>query len=330
MRNFLTIMKKRTSIAVGLITLSILAVMLIVASSQRSVGNAQTSITAGLTLPNRNIYALTTDQSLYLLTPGASQYVRLGRIGNTDAGNPIGMDFRVADGQLYIVTDLGGIFTVNLSPANFGATTRVSVTNPRYTGGLGLVVDFNPMANALRITGQTTQNLAVVNQNGGNLNATAVQTSLAYAAGDVNAGKIPRISGGAYNNNRVGLANTIFYMVDQDLDTLVTISGKTANGSSNTGAGQLQTIGPVVDSAGNRLNMAYNSNFDIYTDANGRNFLVGQTSRLLFTIDLNQINPNLPLGTTQNVVVARGAAGIQLPVGAPQLSGGVIKVAVQP
>ncbi len=322
-------MKKKTFIAAGLITSAVFAVMLIVASSNRSVGNAQTSITAGLTLPNRNIYALTTDQSLYLLAPGASQYSRLGRIVNTDGENVIGMDFRVADGQLYVVTDVGGIFTVDLSPANIGVATRVSVTNPRYTGGFGLVVDFNPMANALRVTGQTTQNIAVVNQNGGNLNATAVQTSLAYAAGDVNAGKIPRISGGAYNNNRVGLATTIFYMVDHDLDNFVTISGKTPTGSSNTGAGQLQTIGPFVDNAGNRVNMAPTTNFDVYTDPNGRNFLVGQTSRLLFTIDLNQINPNLPLGTTQNVVVARGPAGIQLPVGAPQIAGGVNDIAVQ-
>ncbi|MBO0721675.1 MAG: hypothetical protein J2P41_12680, partial [Blastocatellia bacterium] len=56
--------------------------------------------------------------------------------------------------------------------------------------------------------------------------------------------------------------------------------------------------------------------------------IVGQTTRLLFTINLSQVNPNLPVGTLQKVVVARGNAGTQLAVGAPQLSGGIRGLAV--
>jgi uncharacterized protein DUF4394 len=322
------IMKKRTSIAVGLVTLSMLAVMLIVASSDRSIGNAQTSITAGLTLPNRNIYALTTDNSIYVLTPGASQYSRLGRIGDTAGGNAYAMDFRPADRQLYILTDLGAIYTVNLSSTNFGATTLVSTMNPRCSNGIGCSIDFNPVLNALRVIGTNEQNLAVVNQNGGNLNATAVQTNFAYVAGDVNAGRDPQITGCAYTNNVVGAANTRFLMVDANADTLVTIQDENATGSSNTGAGRLQTLGSFVDNAGNLINMSDLTGIDVVT-INGVNMLVGQTTRLLFTINLGQVNLDRAVGTTQNVVVLRGAAGIQLPNGAPQLSGGVRALKVQ-
>ncbi len=52
----------------------------------------------------------------------------------------------------------------------------------------------------------------------------------------MNFGKDPEIVGGAYNNNFNGATATLFYMVDHDLDTPVTISGKNATGSSNTGS----------------------------------------------------------------------------------------------
>jgi hypothetical protein len=230
---------------------------------------------------------------------------------------------------MYGLTDKGDIYIIDLASTPFGATTKVSTMNPRFTGGFGVLMDFNPVLNALRVAGSNDQNLAVLNANGGNLNSTLAQTTLAYAQGDVNYGKDPEITGGAYSNNFVGAANTIFYMVDHNLDTLVTISTKNATGSSNTGGGQLQTIGNFVDSTGALLNMSPTTDFDIFTNANGINFLVGQTTRLLFSINLSQINPNLPLGATQKVVVARGAAA-PLPGAAAPLTGGVFDIAIPP
>jgi Domain of unknown function (DUF4394) len=320
---------KKVSTLVLLSILAMLAVWQFGAPRAHRVTNAQTGIGAGLNLPNRPIYALTSDNSIYVLTPGASQYTRLGRVGNTNGGNVIGIDFRPSDGQLYGLTDLGDIYVIDISPANFGATTLVSTMNPRFTGSFGMLMDFNPVLNALRVAGGNDQNLAVVNQNGGNLNVTAAQTAFAYAPGDVNAGKDPEIVGGAYSNNFVGAANTLFYMVDQSLDTLVTIADKNATGSSNTGGGRLQTIGRFVDSNGASLNMSPTTDFDIYTDANGGNFLVGQTTRLLFTVDLSQINPNLPLGTTQPVVALRGPAPPTPGSDAP-VTGGVFDIAIPP
>jgi hypothetical protein len=170
----------------------------------------------------------------------------------------------------------------------------------------------------------------VVNSNGGNLNAVAVQTALAYATGDANAGKNPEITGGAYSNNFAGATNTLFYMVDHNLDTLVTIADKNATGSSNTGGGRLQTIGKFFDSSGNALNMSPTTDFDIYTNSNGVNFLVGQTTRLLFTINLSQSAiQNAVLGKTQNVIVARGPAA-PLPGATAPLTGGVFDIAIPP
>ena len=289
---------------------------------------SNTGVAAGVTLPRVNIYALTSDNAIYVLRPGAGQYARLGRVNVPDGGNLIGMDFRPADNKLYGLTDLGTLYTIDVSLARFGQVAQVSKMSPRFTGGFGNVMDFNPVANALRVTGTNDQNLAVVNgTDGSNLSTTVVQTKFAYAAGDVNAGKDPEISGGAYTNNYVGATTTLFYAVDHDLDTLVTIADKTATGSSNTGGGQLQTIGSFVDEQGNKLNMSPTTDWDVYTDRSGINYLVGQTTRLLFSIDLSQINPNLPLGKTQKIVVKRGPAAALPGANAP-LTGGVFDIAM--
>jgi hypothetical protein len=292
-----------------------------------------TGVAAGVTLPRANVYALTSDNAIYVLRPGAGQYTRLGRVNTPDGGNLIGIDFRPADNtptKLYGLTDLGTIYNIDVSTTRFGQLTQVSKMTPRFTGGFGAVVDFNPVVNALRVMGSNDQNLAVVNSaNGANLGTVAVQTKFAYAQGDVNAGKDPEITGGAYTNNLAGATSTLFYMIDADTDSLVTIADKTATGSSNTGGGQLQTIGTFVDEAGNRLNMSPTSDLDIYTDRAGNNFLVGQTTRLLFSIDLNQINQNLALGKTQKVVVKRGAPA-PLPGSNAPLTGGVFDIAIPP
>lgn len=284
-------------------------------------------VAAGLDIPAVNVYALTSDNAIYVLKPGASNYVRLGRV-ETEGGNLIGIDFRPADGKLYGLTDLGNLYTIPVSSNGVGTATRVSTINPRFTGGFEGLIDFNPVANALRVAGSNDQNIAVVNgTNGANLATTVAQTKFVYAAGDVNAGKDPEMSGGAYTNNFVGATTTLFYVIDHDTDSLVTIADKTATGSSNTGGGQLQTIGQFYDESGNRLNMSPTSDLDIYTDRAGKNYLVGQTTRLLFSIDLSQINPNLQLGRTQRIVVKRGTPAA-LPGSSAPLTGGVWDIAM--
>jgi hypothetical protein len=94
-----------------------------------------------------------------------------------------------------------------------------------------------------------------------------------------------------------------------------------------------------VDRNGAGLNMSPATDFDIYTDDDGTNYLVGQTTRLLFAIDLSQIDPNLPLGKTQRVVTQRGSA-VPLPganAAGPggvfdnfSLTGGVFDIAIPP
>jgi len=269
---------------------------------------------AAIASPNVNIYALNADNVIFVLTPGATGFVRLVRVNRIN-GTLIGLDFRPADGapnSVYGLTDTGNLYTINLSSTNLGAATLVSTQSPRFAGGFQSLMDFNPVVNALRLIGTNDQNFALVNS-GGNLNVTAVQSPMSYNTGDVNGPKTaadgtitpgvdPNITGGSYTNNYVGAPFTIFYGIDYDLDTLVTIAPASPGCSSATGGGKLQTVGRVSDSLGNLINFSPTTDFDIYTDGNGANHIIGMSGRTMFSIDLSQINSSLALGATQKVV----------------------------
>jgi len=291
-------------------------------------------VTQGVRIPlNSVIYALTSDNAIYVLRPGTKQYMRMGRINPADRGNVIGIDFRPADRSqtdFYALTDRGNLYLVRSNQAanDIIASALVAPMATRFSGGYMAVVDFNPVVNALRVTGSNDQNLAVVNGvNGENLASTVVQTRLAYAVGDVNAGRDPEIVAGAYTNNFAGAAATLFFMIDHDKDTLVTIADRTAAGSSNTAGGRLQTVGPLVLPSGVAFNASPTSDFDIYTDNNGANFLVGQSGGQLFYLDLNQVNANLPLGSTQRIVVNAGPLANDATRLSP-VTGGVFDLAI--
>jgi hypothetical protein len=278
------------------------------ASSSATLAAAQTT---GVVMPRTPVYALDTDNTIFVLVPGTTTFVRLVRPadGSID-GNLTGVDFRVGDGNnnsLYAVTDTGKIYTIGLTAATLGRATLVSTMTPRFPSGYQSLMDFNPVLNAIRLIGSDGLNYAVVSS-GGNLNTTAVQTSLSYNANDVNKGMSPKVSAGTYNNNFIGATATIFYALDNNLDTLVTIDPPATGGSSATGTGVLRTIGNLVTSTGARIKVSPTADMDIVTLSNGTNLLVGVSGRNFFTIDLTQATPATALGTSKNIITQGIAA----------------------
>lgn len=276
------------------------------ASSSALTAAAQTTVT-GVTMPNTPVIALDTDNTLFVLVPGTTSFVRLVRPADSAiAGNLTGIDFRVGDGnnnKLYAVTDTGNIYTIGLTAATLGQATLVSTMTTRFPSGYQALMDFNPVVNAIRLIGSDANNFAVVSTAPGNLNTTAVQTSLTYNPNDVNKGAMPKVSAGSYTNNFVGATVTIFYALDNNLDTVCTIDPAAAGGSSATGTGVLRTIGNLVTPAGGRIKVSPTADLDIYTLANGTNQLIGVSGRTFFTIDMNQFTGPAALGTSKNIVV---------------------------
>jgi dipeptidyl aminopeptidase/acylaminoacyl peptidase len=236
------------------------------------------------------------NNALYVLTPGSTIANRVGVIGPVD-GTVTEGDFRTATNQLYVVTDTGNFYTVNLANAQ---ATQVATLTPN--NNTSQMLDINPMADAFRWIGTNELNYAITKGANGVFNTVAVQTPVAYIQGDPNAGVNPNIVGGAYDNNQNGLATTTFYFVDSATNQVGTINDRTAAGSSNTGGGRLQTVGALFDQNG-RVNITPNSGFDIATFPRLGNLNIGWlvTDGKLTTVYTVQIPSSIPVGSIVNL-----------------------------
>jgi Domain of unknown function (DUF4394) len=204
-----------------------------------------------------------------------SSTTTLGVSGANLSSALLGIDYRPANGQLYGITNTG-VFSIDPSSGN---ATLVNTISPTLNGETSSGVDFNPAADALRITGSNGQNLRI---GGGGLGATNVDGNLAYAAGDTNAGVSPAITASAYTNNFAGASGggrtTRLFNIDSNLDALVL-----QNPPNN---GTLVTIGSLG------INVGTVGGFDIFSPSNGVNTAFaafapdGSTAASLYTIDL--------------------------------------------
>ena len=74
---------------------------------------------------------------------------------------------------------------------------------------------------------------ALIPNNGTNV----VDGTLAYSAGDPNAGPNPTVTGAAYTGSFIGTTSTALYDIDTNLNILVT--------QNPANSGMLQTVGPL-------------------------------------------------------------------------------------
>jgi hypothetical protein len=158
-----------------------------------------------------------------------------------------GIDFRPATGQLYAIGSHSNLYVIN--PAT-GAATQVNggANNPLNPplNGSNFGFDFNPDVDLIRITSNADQNLSVNPITGA---VAAIDTSLAYAAGDANFGVNPNVTHSAYRNAIIGGPPTTLFGIDAGLDVLVI--------QNPASAGQLTTVGLLG------INIAEDGGFDI-------------------------------------------------------------------
>ena len=128
-------------------------------------------------------------------------------------GRLIGIDVRPADGKLYGVTEFGQIVTVDSAT---GLAARVSQLGGRFENGGRAVVDFNPVADRLRVIGMNGTNLRVNVQTG----EAATDGRLRYAEGTPWAAAAPRVTAGAYTNSTAGAQATMLLTIDSLTRTL--------------------------------------------------------------------------------------------------------------
>jgi hypothetical protein len=156
-----------------------------------------------------------------------------------------GIDFRPATGQLYAYgTDPTGLINRSLYTINpmTGAATFVANVDAPVTAGGAFGFDFNPTVDRIRIVNTADENRRANPVTG----ATIQDGTLAYAAGDPNAGANPNIVAAGYTNSFGTATTTALYDIDSTLDilaqqnpanagTLITVGGLTWNTTDNAG-----------------------------------------------------------------------------------------------
>jgi hypothetical protein len=155
------------------------------------------------------------------------------------AGTLLGIDVRPADGMLYGVTGDGSIVTIDIKS---GQSTEKSKLSDMLKAGVTATVDFNPVADRLRVMGSDGTSLRVNVDDG----KATVDGSHKFKDGDPNAGKTPKVVAGAYTNSWKGTKATGLYNIDATTSSLV-MQAPPNDGVLNTvGSLGIAVSGPVA------------------------------------------------------------------------------------
>jgi Domain of unknown function (DUF4394) len=179
-------------------------------------------------------------------------------------GRFVGIDQRPSDGMLYGVTTDGTVYTVD---ATSGQATMKSKLETMLPAGVMGTVDFNPLADRLRLIGSDGTSLRANVDDG----KVTVDGRLKYAEADKNMGKTPKVTAGAYSNSIKGTKETALYDIDTAMGTFLR--------QAPPNDGILVTLGD----AGLK---ADDISFDISTDAEGKNTGFVLTGGTLHTLDI--------------------------------------------
>jgi len=181
------------------------------------------------------------------------------------AGVLVGIDVRPADGRLYGLSAASELYRVD--PATGHADLVASLTVP-FDGEARSGIDFNPLADRLRLVSADGQNLRVHPT----LGAVAVDRPLTWKTGDPNAGKRPQITAAAYSHDVPGAADTKLFVIDAERDVLAL--------QDPPNDGILATVGPLG------VDFGPLGGFDIWTDPAGQDHPWAASGEVVYAVDL--------------------------------------------
>lgn len=192
-----------------------------------------------------------------------------GSMAVSGASDLRGLDVRPANGQLYALGGTDQLYTLD---AASGKASAVSTLKTALPGSGQAVVDFNPVADRLRLMSPDGSNLRVNVDTG----EAAVDGKLAYAADGPHAGQQPQVIAGAYTNAYAGTKATALYTFDQASSSLML--------QNPPNDGVQQAVGKVADGL-KAVAM------DIVSDGKGGNTTYVLTGKTLHQLDLASGKP---------------------------------------
>lgn len=189
-----------------------------------------------------------------------------------------GLDVRPASGQLYALGGNDRLYTLD---ASSGKATPASTLKTALPGNSQAVVDFNPVADRLRLMSPDGTNLRVNVDTG----EAVVDGKQAYGADGPYAGQQPQVVAGAYTNSYAGTSSTALYNIDLASGSLM------LQNPPNDGVQQL--VGKLADGL-------QTAALDIASDGKGGNTAYVLTGKTLHRLDLASGKPTT-LGDIANL-----------------------------
>jgi len=221
-------------------------------------------------------------------------------VGGLAAGERLlGFDIRPKDGLLYGLSSNGRIVTID--PATGAATVKATLaadgadTTAPYTviAGTAFAVDFNPVADRLRVIGNSGQSLRINVDTGATTTDSAVNRT---------GGAVPLVTAAAYTNSVAGATTTMLFDIDTATATLAL--------QNPPNDGVLVNVGPLGVAAVGDLG------FDIAGGANGLALAALRTATggpsALYRIDLatGAATPVNGTGTPSASAIGAGQVGL--------------------
>ena len=163
-----------------------------------------------------DVFAITASNKLISFNRNSAAIVRtsVGIIGLGAGESLVGIDFRPADGVLYGVASTGRVYSIDTTTAvatlkSTLAADAADTSAPFVTlTGTQFGVDFNPVADRLRVVSDTGLNFRI-----------NVDTGAVTSDGVINGGAV---TGSAYTNAFATTASTTLFAIDAVTDTLFT------------------------------------------------------------------------------------------------------------
>jgi hypothetical protein len=193
--------------------------------------------------PRKETLHVVTDK-LELLTINAGQPTKvLNRVplsGLAAGDTLVGVDYRVAKGVLFALSKSGRLYTVDtasgvLQPVGNGSAVTLQ--------GDAFGVDFNPVADRVRVISSSGQNLRLHPETG---LVAATDPAPAYASTDKRAGSKPEVVAVAYTYNKTDDKLTSNYAIDRNGGYLVTMgSAEGVQPVVSFNTGQLFSVGAI-------------------------------------------------------------------------------------
>jgi Domain of unknown function (DUF4394) len=184
-----------------------------------------------------SIVGLVDGKTLVMIDPASKKVTSKVTVNGTPG--LLGIDVRPADGMLYGVSTDGNIVVIDLKS---GQATMKSKLSETLKPGVVATVDFNPVADRLRVMGSDGTSLRINVDDG----KVTVDGSHKFKEGDANAGKKPNVIAGAYSNSFKGTQGTALYNIEAMSGALVTQAPPNDGVLNTIGALGMAVSGPVA------------------------------------------------------------------------------------